>query len=169
MLERRDRVSAASVMYCDVPLSYWVPWVLEKLQLWYGVFGTTLEQNLKEPLEIPFAIKGLREPACCCIFGTELLLTVGLQPSCSISWRFIPGQSRQASSNDGIKHLMILDCLVAPVSSSGLQRAVWYWSESRGGGSLLAAGQKGAEHGKSAVGKPSSSCCSECLMLFNPI
>lgn len=95
MMERRDRVSAASVMDCDVPRSYRVPWVLEELQLWYGVFGTTLEQNLKDPLEIPFAVKGLREPACCCIFGTELLLTAGLQPSCSIFWKFIPGQSRQ--------------------------------------------------------------------------
>lgn len=91
-LKSRDMVSAAWVMYCDVPLSYWVPWVLEKLHLWYCAFGTALDQSLKEPLEISFAIKGY---ACCCISGAELLLTVGLQSSHRIFWKFIPGQSRQ--------------------------------------------------------------------------
>lgn len=92
MLKSRGMVSAAWVMYCDVPFSYWVPWVLEKLHLWYCAFGTALDQSLKEPLEISFAIKGY---ACCCISGAELLLTVGLQSSHRIFWKFIPGQSRQ--------------------------------------------------------------------------
>lgn len=94
MLERRDRVCSFSyALWCS--LSYYVPWVLEKLCLWYDVFGATLDQNLKKLLVIPFFVKGLRAPGLLLHFWDWVIAYFGLQACHSIFWKFIPGQSRQ--------------------------------------------------------------------------
>ena len=122
MLERRGWVqhygvcSFSYASWCSTFL--WSSLRIRKLHLWYCVFGTTLGQNLKKPLEISsWVLKAKGHLLAVKFLGLSYCSLLDRSPALGFTGRSLFQENPDFAFQGKavavtVKHLMILDCRV---------------------------------------------------------